>query len=79
MKKSCIKQVIGTWLIDGLLFGEDGILVITPDLRVVQFPPETRRVSTCQSVVSTSPRQGQMPRLVGAEAKSSRREAGSIH
>ncbi len=38
MKQSCLDLVIGTWFIDGLPFGEEGILVITPELRVVQFP-----------------------------------------
>jgi hypothetical protein len=47
--------VIGTWLIDGLPYGEDGILVITPDFRVVQFPTSV-----------TLPQMSQTHRLWGA-------------
>ena len=31
-------SIEGTWFVDGLPFGEDGILTITPEGRAVQFP-----------------------------------------
>ena len=38
MKKSCRELLIGIWFGDGLSFEEEGILVISPDFRVVRFP-----------------------------------------
>ncbi|MFT5469879.1 MAG: hypothetical protein ACI8UO_005002 [Verrucomicrobiales bacterium] len=33
-----ITSIVGTWYIDGMPFGEDGILVIMQDGRTIQFP-----------------------------------------
>lgn len=45
MNTSQIESLVGTWFVDGMSFGEEGILVITKEGRVVQFstsvtPPE---------------------------------------
>lgn len=37
MKAPSIESVIGTWFIDDMPFDEEGILVITPEHRAVQF------------------------------------------
>jgi len=38
MNSNRIDSLVGVWFVDGLQFGEEGILVVTQEGRVVQFP-----------------------------------------
>lgn len=50
MKKRLTASIIGNWFIGGMSFDEEGILVITPEGRVVRFPTSVAKPRMNQTI-----------------------------